>query len=178
MSKYVKNLIIKDLQGRLEGINDALLVNVIGLDANRTTTLRKELRGKKIHLMVIKNSLAVRATEGTPLAKAFEGAEGTLAIVWGSEDIVSLAKDVARFAGDAQYEAFEARGGVMDGQKLSPQEALAVSKWPTRTEQLSLLSAQILAPGSTLVAQLSGPGGLLASQLKQIAEKEGGDETN
>ena len=177
MSKYVKNLITEDLRGRLEGINDALLVNVIGLDANSTTTLRKELRKKNIHLLVVKNSLAARATEGTPLAKAFEGVEGTLAIVWGSEDIVSLAKDVARFAGDNQYKAFEARGGVMDGQKLSPQGAIAVSKWPTRIEQLGLLSSQLLSPGSTLVAQLAGPGGLLASQLKQIAEKEG-DETN
>lgn len=177
MSKYVKNLITEDLRGRLKGINDALLVNVIGLDANSTTSLRKELRKKNIHLLVVKNSLAARAVEGTPLAKAFEDVEGTLAIVWGSEDIVSLAKGVARFAGDKQYEAFEARGGVMDGQKLSPQEAIAVSKWPTRIEQLGLLSSQIIAPGSTLAAQLIGPGGLLAGQLKQIAEKEG-DETN
>ena len=65
----------------------------------------------------------------------------------------------------------------MDGQKLSPQEAIAVRKWPTRIEQLGLLSSQIIAPGSTLAAQLIGPGGLLAGQLKQIAEKEG-DETN
>ena len=60
-------------------------MNVVGLDAIRTTKLRKELRGKNIKLEVIKNSLARRATEGTPLAAAFEGVEGTLAIVWGGE---------------------------------------------------------------------------------------------
>ena len=65
--------------------------------------------------MVVKNSLARRATEGTPLAPAFEGVEGTLAIVWGADDIVSLAKEVVRLAEDKEFEGFAARGGVMDG---------------------------------------------------------------
>ena len=56
MSKYVKDLVTKDVARRLEGVDDALLVNVIGLDANRTVVLRRELREKDIHLLVIKNS--------------------------------------------------------------------------------------------------------------------------
>ena len=72
MSKYVKNLISEDLANRLAGETDCLLVDVIGLDANDTMTLRRELRSKDIHLSVVKNSLARRATEGTPLAVAFE----------------------------------------------------------------------------------------------------------
>ena len=39
MSKYVKNLISDDLRGRLEGVDDALLVDVIGIDANATVRL-------------------------------------------------------------------------------------------------------------------------------------------
>ncbi len=88
MSKYVKNLISEELAARLDGVSDALLVNVVGLDVNRTVVLRKQLREENINLMVVKNSLAKRATEGTPLAPAFEGVEGTLAIDWGAEDII------------------------------------------------------------------------------------------
>ena len=33
MSKYVKELITKDLKERLDGVSEALLVNVVGLDA-------------------------------------------------------------------------------------------------------------------------------------------------
>ena len=62
----------------------------------QTVVLRKELREKGIQLTVVKNSLARRATEGTVLAPAFEGLEGTLAAVWGAEDFVSLAKEVVR----------------------------------------------------------------------------------
>ncbi|MEM8681284.1 MAG: 50S ribosomal protein L10, partial [Planctomycetota bacterium] len=84
MSKFVKGLITRDFGKRLEGVDEALLVNVIGIDANQTVVLRKELRDKNIQLMVVKNSLAKRATEGTPLAAAFSGVEGTLAVMWGA----------------------------------------------------------------------------------------------
>ena len=94
MSKHVKDLITNEFKLRLQVVTDALLVNVVGLDANSNVVLRRQLREKNIKLMVIKNSLAQRATEGTPLAAAFEGIEGALALVWGGEDIVSLAKEV------------------------------------------------------------------------------------
>ena len=171
MSKHVKDLIANEFKNRLEGVTDALLVNVIGIDANSNVVLRRQLREKNIELMVIKNSLARRATEGTPLAAAFEGIEGTLALVWGGEDIVSLAKEVDRFAQDKDdYEAFSTRGGVMEGTALSAEEAQQLAKWPSRTEQLSLLVGQILSPGAALSSQLLGPGGLLASQIEQKAE--------
>src|SRR6478752_8941420 len=94
MSKQLKNLIADEVRKRLDGVNDALLVNVIGLDSANTFNLRKELRSKNIHLLVVKNSLARRATEGTSLARAFESSEGTMALIWGGEDIISLAKEV------------------------------------------------------------------------------------
>jgi ribosomal protein L10 len=170
MSKLIKNLVTEDLRKQLSGVSDALLVNVVGLDAIRTTKLRKDLRAKNIKLEVVKNSLAKRATEGTPLAAAFEGVEGTLAIVWGSSDIVSLAKEVTRLAGLKEYEKFTARGGAMDGAKLSADEVKAVSSWPSREEQLSLLMGQILSPGGKLASQLTALGGALASQIKQRVE--------
>jgi len=172
MSKYVKQLIANDLRQRLSGVNDLLLVNVIGLDAIRADTLRRELRKKDIHLLVVKSSLARRATEGTALATAFEGAEGALALAWGAGDIVSLAKEVTRLAADKKFERFSAKGGVMDGARLSPEEVAAVSKWPTREEQLSLLVGQILSPGGKLSSQLVGVGAALASQIKQKGEEE------
>ena len=121
--------------------------------------------------MVVKNSLARRATEGTPLAAAFQTVEGSLAVVWGGEDVVSLAKEVTRLAEVKEYEPFGARGGVMDGEPLSAEDVKRISSWPNRTEQLSLLVGQILGPGRTLAAQLEGPGAQLASQIKQKGEE-------
>ncbi len=173
MSKYVKNLVSDELASRLDGVDEALLVKVVGLDANRTVNLRRALRDKDIKLMVVKNSLALRATAGTPLAAAFEAVEGPVALVWGTEDIVSLAKEIIRLAEDSEYEGFEPRGGVMGGEPLTPEKVKEVSKWPSRSEQLSLLVGQILGSGAQLAAQICGPGGTLAGQIKQKGEEDG-----
>jgi ribosomal protein L10 len=172
MSKFVKSLIMDDLRKRLDGVEHALLVSVSGLDAIKDNKLRMALRQKNISLLVVKNSLARRATEGTPLAAAFEQMEGSLALAWGCEDIVSLAKEITRFTEDKQYEPFAARGGVMDGARLTAAQVKEVSKWPTREEQLSILLGQILSPGANLVSQLTSTGGALASQIKQKGEGE------
>jgi large subunit ribosomal protein L10 len=95
-------------------------------------------------------------------------------MVFGGEDIISLAKEVTRLLKDKEYAKLEARGGVMDGAKLSPEQIEQVSKWPSRTEQLSLLVGQILSPGATLCGQLNAAGGALASQIKQKGEEPEG----
>jgi ribosomal protein L10 len=172
MSKYVKNLIADDLRQRLQNVHDALLVNMVGLNANANTRLRKELRSKNINVVVIKNSLAARATEGTPLAPLFEGLGGTAAICWGAEDIVSLAKEITKLVKDDKNAPFAARAGVMDGERLDAAQVEQVSKWPSRTEQLSILLGQILSPGAMLASQLNSAGGALASQIEQRGEGE------
>jgi ribosomal protein L10 len=170
MSRYLKNLITNELATRLQGVEDAVLVNVIGMSSINTVSLRRELRDKKIHLLVVKNSLARRAAESTRLAHAFDGAEGSLAVVWGSEDFISLTKEITRLAKSGKYEKFETRGGVMDGEKLTAERVEQISKWPNRQEMLSILSGQILSPGAQLSSQLLGPGGLLVSQLDKKSE--------
>lgn len=176
MSKYVKKMIMDHLKGTLDGVDAAVLVSLEGLSGNANVDLRRELRQKNMNLMVIKTSLARRATEGTPLAPAFEGLDGPAAIIWGGTDIVDVAKEVVRLAKEKKYEAVKTRGGVLDGQKLSESQVTDVSKWPSRAEQLSLLVGQILSPWRTLAGQLMGPGGALASQIEKKSKGDGDGE--
>jgi large subunit ribosomal protein L10 len=171
VSKYVKNLISGDILRRLDGVSDAILVNVVGMNSGSTYTIRKQLREKQIHMLVVKRSMASRATEGTSLRAMFDNREGSMAIVWGSEDFVSLAKEIAAIDKSKTFDKFEVKGGVMDSDGLSAEQVLAISKWPSRVEQISLLIGQVLSPGSTLSAQLLSPGGKLASQLEKLVEK-------
>ncbi len=170
MSKYVKDLIADDLRQRFAGVNEALLVNIAALNAEQNFQLRKQLRSKNIQLLLVKNSLARRAAEGTPLAAGFEGLEGQTAVMWGGQDIVSLAKEFVRLSKDKQFAKLEGRGGMLDGAKLAPDDVERVSKWPSRVEQLSILLGQISSPASSLASQLNSSAGALASQIKQRGE--------
>jgi large subunit ribosomal protein L10 len=176
MSKYVKELVTRDIRNRLAGVDDAVIVSCVGMDANTTNELRGELHKKNITMMVVKNSLARRATAGTPLSAAFEGANGQVGVCWGSTDFVSLVKEVVSLDKDkTKYSKFVAGGGVMDGEKLDSEGLKAVSKWPSREEQISMLVGQILGPGSRISGALLGPGRKLNSQIKKISE---GDESS
>jgi large subunit ribosomal protein L10 len=177
MSKFVKDLITKDLRNRLEGVEDALLVDLNGLKNDKNVALRQRLRKKNIRLMVVKNSLAARATQGTRLAPAFENVSGTMAVLWGGEDIISLAKEVITISEDKNFAPFAPKGGVMDGQQLAAEQVKAVSKWPSRKEQLSILGGQILSVGASLSSQLLSAGSKLASQIKKKSE-EGGENAS
>lgn len=173
MSKYVKDLVTRDIRRRLEGVEEAVLVSCVGMDANTTNELRGELDQKEIKMLVVKNSLAQRATEGTPLGTVFEGATGQIGVCWGSSDFVSLVKEVVNLDKDTnKYESFVADSGVMDGEMLDADGLKAVSKWPTRAEQISLLVGQILGPGSQLSGALLGPGKTLNGQIKSKGEDD------
>ncbi len=178
MSKTIKSMLVDDLKSRLDGVGELIIVSLGKLDAQKTTQLRQTLRKKKISLQLVKNSLARMATRGTPLAPAFEKTEGMLAIAWGGEDVVDLAKELDRLAGVKDFEGFECRGGALDGTRLEPTDVKQVAKWPTRAEQLSLLSGQILSVAATLAGQIVSAGGGLAGQIASRVdslEKAGGE---
>ena len=170
MSKAVKSMLVEDLKGRLGGVGELIVVSLGRLDAQKTTQLRQQLRKKRINLQLVKNSLARRVVAGTPLEPAFARAEGMLAVAWGGEDVVDLAKELDRLAGVKDFEGFECRGGALDGSRLEPADVKRVAKWPTRAEQLSLLSGQISSLAGRLAGQIVAAGGVLAGQIKSRAE--------
>ena len=172
MSKYVKQLVTKDISNRLDGVEYLMLVGLTGINANKTVDLRAALADKGIDLLVIKNSLARRATEGTVLAAAFQGLTGPCAVCWGGSDVVSLAKELVKLSKDKTLQGFEIRGALLDGERLDGAAAAEVSKWPTREEQIAILLGQILGVGARLTGQFISFGGKIASQIEKIAEKK------
>ena len=121
--------------------------------------------------MVVKNSLARRATEGTALAPAFEGVEARWPSLWGGDDLVSLAKEVVRIAGQKEFAPFAPQGGVMDGQQLSADEV-------TRSQQVAQPRRTVEHPGRTdfeprcePVGPIARPGGKQSSKRARSKQR-------
>ena len=167
MSKFVKNIITEELKKRLGGVENALLVNLVGMQVNDSNKLRAVLAEKDVRVMVVKNSLAARAVAGTSLEAAFKGISGN------TSDIVSLAKEVVKVTKEKQFAKFSILGGVLDGEAFAAPQAVEISKWPTREEQIAILLGQITGVASKLSSQLTSGGANLASQIKQRWDKDG-----
>jgi large subunit ribosomal protein L10 len=174
MSKIVKKYVARDIAARLKGVNDAVVANIVGMSGEENYNVRKTLREQGISLMVVKRTMAARATEGTSLRPAFDNQAGSLAVIWGCEDFVALTKAVTKLVNSGAFAKLEIKGGVMDGEALTADQVQKVSKWPSRQEQISMLVGQILSPGATLSGQLVGPARKIAGQVKKMIENQEG----
>src|SRR5690349_20430082 len=179
MSKQVKDLITREFQSRLKDVDGVAVINPRGINAIKNNLIRRRLHEKGLRMMVVKNTLARRATEGTAL-KGFERLlDGPSALVYGKQSLPTIARAV--LDEKKADETLELRGVFFDGEVYEGAKGVEqVSKLPTREEAIGLLVGAILGPGKKLAAALKGPGGTLGAMLKTIEdkakEKEGGAE--
>ncbi len=174
MSKIVKRLMIDEYSSRYGSSANACLINVIGLDAVTTNQLRGRLRSKNMHIQVLKNRLARKAFEGTPLEALGRGMAGPCAMVTGDGTAIDLAKVLVDLQKD--FPAIELKLGLLDGD-VELVDVTELARMKSRDELLADLAGLIQGPAGALAACLTAPGGRLAGCLETIAEKQQADES-
>ena len=164
MSKPVKQLITADYQRRFAGVDEALLIDLRGIDANENNALRLDLAAKSIRVTVVKNSLARKAFAGTglePLSPALEG---------GAESVVEVARALVEWA--RKVEELELKAAVLDGELFEGEAGIKrLSAYPTRPEAQARIVQLMLVPAGNLVRAITSPGALVAGIIKEINDK-------
>jgi large subunit ribosomal protein L10 len=170
MSKQVKDLITKELSGRLRDLDGVAVINPRGLDGNKNHGIRRRLREKGLRMTVVRNTLARRAVEGGRLQGFDTLLDGPSAVIYGEASIAQIARQLMD---EKKKDAtLELRGAFFDGEAYVGDAGIEqVSKLPTREEAIGQLVAAILGPGGKLAAALKGPGGTLGAVLKTIEDK-------
>jgi large subunit ribosomal protein L10 len=172
MSKYVKNLIMRDVAAKFKDVDGVAVINPRGINATKNNQIRKKLHAKQLKMTVVKNSLARKAltADGSKL-KGFEQLlDGPSALVYGHASIATI----ARLLLDEKKvdEKIELRGVFFDGEVYVGQKGVEqVSKMPTREEAIRTLLAAILSPARKLAGAIKGPGGRIGAILKTIEDK-------
>ncbi|MEM8756771.1 MAG: 50S ribosomal protein L10 [Planctomycetota bacterium] len=170
MSKPVKEMIVADYQGRLEGMDDALVISLRGVDAEGTETIRSGLREKSVAVTIVKNSLARKAFAGTKLEALSPVMKGQNAVLYGDRSVVEVARELIELIKDLPE--VELKGGVLDGELFEGEEGVTrLSKFPTKDEAIAKVVTLVLSPARNLVAQVKGPGSTVVGLVKAIEEK-------
>ena len=126
MSKRVKNLVETEYRQRYDGVEGGLVVSLSGLGAIDTVQVRQRLRDRQVELHVVKNSLARRALQETPLAPLGNVLEGPSALVTGGESVGDAAKLPSRLELLGQLAgAIASAGGKIAGCAAGPAGRLA-----------------------------------------------------
>jgi len=170
MSKTVKQIIMRDYVTRLAGHDDALLISIRGMKGIDTTRMRARLRGKKIKVTVIRNSLARKAFENTALNGLAKLLTGPTALAVGEGSVVEVARELVGALKD--FPTLELRGALLDGTLFEGRAGVEeLSKLPTKDEAIARIVTLVVSPGRKLVAQIKGPGSSVAGIISAIEGK-------
>jgi large subunit ribosomal protein L10 len=169
MDRQTKEQTVADLRGRFTKASAAVVAEYAGLTVAQLTALRRELREVAGEYRVAKNTLIELAVEGSPFLSLKGVLAGQNGFAFAYGDAVSLAKVVTRYA--REYEKFTIKGGVADGQLLTPQGVEALASLPSREVLRAQLLGLLSRPATQLAGLLSAPGGQLARALDARREQ-------
>ena len=170
MSKPVKQMIMRDYAARLGDTADAMLISIRGLKAVNNTKLRQGLAKKQIKIAVMRNALARKTFEGTPLAPLSELLSGSSALAFGGASVVEVARELVSLV--SKFPEIEFKGAVLDGMLFKGKAGVEeLSKFPTRSEAIANDITLILSPARKLASSIAGPGAGVAGLVKAIESK-------
>ena len=130
-----KKRITQDLNERFAKAAVVIVTDYKGLDVDAINDLRRRLRQAEVEYKVVKNSLLVRASQDTDIAKIRETFKGPSAIALSYSDPIAPAKILTEFAKD--HEVFKIKIGIADGKVLELKEIAALAALPSREVLLS-----------------------------------------
>ncbi len=176
MKKEQKVGVVSDLHEKFVKAKLAVVTECGGMPVNQITQLRHQLRGAQAELKVVKNSLAVRAAEGTSLLPVVSLFKGQVAVVIGYDDPVLPAKILRNFIKHEKCdEKIIWRGGVIEGKALEPAQLIATADLPSQEVLLSMLLSAMQGPLRGMVGVLQGILRGFAAVLVAIQDKKKGD---
>ncbi len=127
--------------------------------------LRKTVKGAGGDYQVIKNTIAAKASEGTPAAEVLGALRGMTSVAFTTEDPVALAKALTKYAKD--HPSFTFRAGLVQGRAIDVAGINALAALPPKEEIYAKLLYLIQAPAQRLVTAMNGVGRNLAVVVDQ-----------
>jgi len=170
MNRTEKEQAVTRLEADLAKSQNAVLVGFAGLKVPEVTELRRQIRNTRSKYLVVKNTLALRATRGTPLEAMSQHFVGPTAVAYNEDNPVALAKVLTAFAKANPNLVF--KGAVVEGRAIEAKEIAAIAELPSREELVARLLFLIQSPLRRLVTVLNGPVRNLAGVVTQIAQQK------
>lgn len=172
MKKEVKDTIIADLGQKLKEYPHFYLVDVAGLNAEATTSLRRKCFKNQIKLVVVKNTLLHKSLEAADVdfSELYDTLKGSTAVMF-SQTANTPAKllkdkDIAK-AGVPSLKAAYAEEGIYVGADKLDQLAAIKSKAEVLGEIVTLLQS----PAKNVISALQSGAGTIHGVLKTLGER-------
>ena len=152
MKREQKEQIVAELSDKIKDAKALYYTDFTGLNVKRMTELRRRLRKAGVEYVVIKNTLALRAVNGSGLAA--DRLTGPTGVVIGT-DPVAAAKVLADFAREHEQKP-QVKGGLLDGRRIDTDQVKQLATLPSREQMLADLAGGLQGPLAAFVGVLNG----------------------
>jgi len=163
---------VAELKRQIEGSNALLLTEYRGLTVSEITTLRRSLRDADASFAVVKNTLMQRAAAEAGLEIA-DLLTGPSAVAFVGGDAVTAAKQIKSVA--KQFPSLVLKGGFMDGQVLSADDANRLADLESRDVMLSKIAGLLKGEMSRAASMFVSVPSRFLSLLEAFQERLPGE---
>lgn len=164
-----KEATVKALTEALKEAKAVVFADYHGLSVREQQELQANMRTGGMKFGVVKNNLFTKAAKDAGLK--LERPSGPVAVAYGFDDPVAVAKGVAEFA--KEHESLELTGGFVDGEPVEITVIQKLASLPGREELIGKLVGSISAPARNLAGGLSAISRNLAYALNAVKEAKG-----
>ena len=172
MKKEVKDTIIIDLGKKLKEYPHFYLVDVTGMDAEATSSLRRKCFKSEIKLVVVKNKLLHKAFEasGIDFSELYGMLKGTTAIMFAAAANVPAKllkdKEIVKAGVPSLKAAYAEEGFYIGADKLNE---LASIK--SKSEVIADIVALLQSPAKNVVSALQSGAGTIHGVLQTLSKR-------
>lgn len=161
---------VRDISGRFESAEAALLTEYRGLRVSEIAEVRGALRDADAEYKVYKNTLARIAVRDVGLEELAGMLEGPTAIAFVRGDAAAAAKALDDAA--KKYPVLVIKGGVLNGRVIDAAQANELARLEPREVQLARVAMLMNAPAQRAVNVFAALLRDLGSMLTQVVEKK------
>lgn len=170
MKRAEKEKIVEALHEKFSKAKSVLLTDFRGLNTSDMGELRGRLREASVEYRVVKNTLMLRASEGTDMALIKDHFVGPCGVALTYDDPVAPAKVLTKFI--AEKPALEIRVGMLEGKVVDAEGIKRLAELPSREGLLSQLLSVFNGPATALVIVLTGVQREFLGVLEAIKEQK------
>ena len=172
MKKEVKDTIIVDLGNKMKEYPHFYLVDIAGLNAEATSSLRRKCFKNEIKLVVVKNTLLHKAFEASDIdfSELYGTLKGSTAVMFTTTANVPAKllkdKDIVKAGVPSLKAAYAEEGFYVGADKLNE---LASIK--SKNEVIADIVALLPSPAKNVVSALQSGAGTIHGVLKTLGER-------
>lgn len=170
MNKVEKTAVVNELKTAFDQSTGVILMGFDRINVPDITEFRDKIRETGSSYKVVKNTLALIAAQDTGISQMADQFNGPTGVAYTLDDPVSLAKILKAFVKD--HPGMEFKGGVVEGEFLSPEKIRDLAELASREELLSKVLFLLNAPLTNFATAIQSPIRNLAVVLKQLEEQK------